>query len=95
MFSTRALLDQHQRDCREDRERTAGQFSQVSDRISALDTKIDKLDEKNDRKHAENVNNINKVLRYIWIAMGMFAMLSFLISHDGLGEMVKTFLGGK
>lgn len=92
LFGTRAILDQHQRECREDRERTHAQFQSIERRVDQVETKIDRLGDKNDQRHDENRQKLDKVLRYIWIATGMFAMLSFLLSHDGSASVVGMLL---
>ncbi len=87
IFTTRAILDQHIRECREDRARTSDQFKYIVERVERLDAKTDK-------RHDENRAQLDKILRYIWLAMGMFAMMSFLISHDGLGKIINALVGG-
>ena len=92
MFTTKALLAQHQQDCREDRQRTNEQFKTMDERIKDLGHSVEKLDAKIDAKHQENSEKLDKISRYIWIAMGAIMIVSFLLTHEG--QILLKLLGG-
>lgn len=83
MFTTRALLAQHQTDCREDRQRTNEQFKAMDEKIKDLGHSVEKLDAKIDAKHRENTEKLDKISRYIWLAVGAMTIVSFLLTHEG------------
>lgn len=101
MFSgTRALLDQHIRDCIEDRKATADRFNATSLKLDKLEDKLDrKFDEvaqRNDAQHRDNQRKIDevsgangkKIDKLTWViglASGGAAILAFLASDYGQG----------
>ncbi len=91
LLGTRALLESHERSCREHRDRTGKQFEMVDKKIDELAKKVEKLDDKIDVKHQENTDKMDKILRYVWIAMGAGAMFTFFTSRDGMALLSRIF----
>lgn len=84
MFSaTRALLDQHIKDCRDDRARTAQNFSEATQKIDKLENKIDVSLSQRERQHQENQAKLDRIMRVIWMGTGGVGLLAFLTSDWG------------
>lgn len=83
MFGTRALLDQHMRDCREDRERTAEQFGSTSVKLDKLEDKFERYMSSQQQQHEENQDKLDSVKRLIYMAMGAVTVIGLLFSPPG------------
>ncbi len=92
--STRALLEQHISDCREDRERTADQFGKTADKLDKLEEKFEKYIERQDGQHEESQGKLDKLQKVIYMAAGGVALLGFLFSDHGHG-LLALLSGGK
>jgi hypothetical protein len=87
MLGTRALLDAHLRDCRDDRARTAEQFNAATAATRELRDEYRRHSEEvrtaQEQRHAENQKKLNQIQRLIYMAAGAVAVLGYLFSDQG------------
>ena len=83
MFGTRALLDAHTNDCRDDRERTAMQFNAVITKIDKLEGKFEDSARRREAQHAENQMKLDRLSRLVYMAAGAVTLVGFLFSDYG------------